>query len=65
MFGKVNSRINLVPFGKDVDVGMNVPPADISLIARFKTCFPFFVIVSSLTGKGYDNLSYLRLSSID
>lgn len=62
--GKVNSKINFVPSGKDVGVGMNVPEADISFVTRLKSFFPFVDTVSSFTGNGKDNLWYRRLSSI-
>ena len=39
LLGKVKSRINRVPSGKDVSVGINVPEADISLVTRSKTFF--------------------------
>jgi hypothetical protein len=58
LLGKVKSRINRVPSGKDVSVGMNVPEADMSLVTRSKTFFPFVVMVSSLTGNGKENLPY-------
>jgi len=56
--GEVKYRINFVPSGKDVGVGMNVPEAEISLVTRSKTFFPFVVKVSSLTGSGKEILPY-------
>jgi hypothetical protein len=58
LLGKVKSRIKRVPSGKDVSVGMNVPEADMSLVTRSKTFFPFVVMVSILTGNGKENLPY-------
>jgi hypothetical protein len=54
----VKSRINRVPYGKDVSVIMSVPEADMSLVIRFKIfCLPV-IMVLSLTGIGKENLSY-------
>ncbi len=56
--GMVKSRINRVPSGKDVNVLMNVPEADMSLVSRSNTLFLPVVIGSSFTGSGRINLSY-------
>jgi hypothetical protein len=53
----LKSRINCVPSGKDVSVGMNVPEADIFLVSRSKTSFLLNVMVSSLTWIGIVSLS--------
>lgn len=63
--GMVKSRINRVPSGKDVNVVMNVPEAEMSLVTRSKTFFLPVVMALSLTGSGKGNLSYWRLSFID
>jgi hypothetical protein len=64
LVGIVKSRINRVPSGKDVSVGMNVPEADKSLVLRSKTFVLSNPMVFNLTGRGNINLSYWRLSFI-
>ena len=56
--GMVKSRIKRVPSEKDVSVVMNVPEADMSLVARSTTFFLPNVMSSILTGIGNINLSY-------
>jgi len=58
LLGMVKSIMNRVPLGKDVKVLMNVPEADMSLVARSTTCFLPDFIASILTGSGNVNLSY-------
>ena len=58
LVGRMKSRINRVPCGKDVNVGRNVPEADISLVSRSKTFILLVVMASILTGSGNVNLSY-------
>ena len=57
----VKSRINRVPSGREVSVGMNVPEPDKSLILRSKTFVHSDPMGFSLTGRGNTNLSYWRL----
>jgi hypothetical protein len=57
----VKSRINRVPSGREVSVGMNVPEPDKSLILRSKTFVHSDTMGFSLEGRGNTNLSYWRL----
>ncbi|HSQ83124.1 MAG TPA: hypothetical protein VLM43_00250 [Desulfobacterales bacterium] len=61
LVGIVKSRINCVPSGKEVSVGMNAPEADKSLVLRSKTFVHSDPMGFSLTGRGNTNLSYGRL----
>jgi hypothetical protein len=61
LVGIVKSKINRVPSGKEVSVGMNAPEADKSLVLRSKTFVHSDPMGFSLTGRGNINLSNWRL----
>ena len=57
----VKSKINRVPSGREVSVGMNVPEPDKSLVLRSKSFVHSDPMGFSLAGRGDINLSYWRL----